>query len=65
MVGEEFHHGGKHRRIAQSGSQIVGVKACQRQQALRAVGIFQQPAKCRKSQDLRLICRAAGGMIGG
>lgn len=66
MIAKEFDHCGKHRGIAQPGSQRFRIKSRQSQKSLRARFVFQNPSEGSKDQGLRIRrCFACARFIGG
>ncbi len=54
MRAEEIQHCAEDRGIAKAGAQIIGREPGQREEALSAGIVFQQPAKSAKRQCLRI-----------
>lgn len=60
VVGEEFEHRAEHLPVGQPLAQDLGREAGEREKALRAVVILQDPAERGERQRIGI----AGGMIG-
>lgn len=50
VIGEEFERCGQNRRIAKTGAQSVRIEPGQGQEPLRAIIVFQHPAKCTQGK---------------
>lgn len=61
MIAKEFDHCGQHRKIGQAGTQRVRIKAGQSQKSLCARFLFQNPAKRREYERLRVYPCFIGG----
>ena len=60
VVGEEFEHRAEHLPVGQPHAQALGREAGEREKALRAVVILQDPAERGERKRIGI----AGGMIG-
>ena len=61
MIAQKLDHRTQYRRIIQPRPQSIGFKPGQRQEALRARFVLEQPAQRGKNKRLRVQTRFTGG----